>query len=225
MFVRLFFILTFTFCFRSIPFTMEQTTGFQQQTTNKAEYLDQFENQVIIELNKVRLNPAKYAEDKLARLVHNYDGKLLNIDGKIPIRTQEGKKALLDCLRDMKQAKPLPPLSPSQGLSQVAQILLKEQQRSGRIGHIGNRGSTPQSRVEKIGTWTGELSENITYGNDSPQMVVINLLIDDGVPNRGHRKNILNPKFNEVGIAAGSHPKYKQMCVMEMAGGFQKKEP
>jgi len=38
-----------------------------------------------------------------------------------------------------------------------------------------------------------EYAENIQYGNDSPVNAVCDLLVDFGISNRGHRKNILNP--------------------------------
>ena len=226
MVLRLFIILT-TGIFLQSNHSAAQPSGYWNQpmlnTAAHANYLNQFEKQVILELNKVRLNPAKYAEDYLAKLLNAYDGKLLTFDDAIPIRTQEGKRALLECIRELKKTQALPILSPSPGLSQAAKLLVVDQQKSGKVGHIGEKGSNPQSRVEQFGNWTDGLAENITYGSNSPQQVVINLLIDDGVPNRGHRKNILNKTFKTIGVAAGSHPKYKKMCVMEMAGSFQYK--
>jgi uncharacterized protein YkwD len=55
------------------------------------------------------------------------------------------------------------------------------------------------------------------------QRVVISLLVDDGVPGRGHRKSLLDGAFKAVGVATGNHPNYTEMCVVEMAGGFQDK--
>ena len=38
------------------------------------------------------------------------------------------------------------------------------------------------------------------YGNESAVFAVCDLLIDNGVPNRQHRKNILNPEFSEFAV-------------------------
>ena len=57
--------------------------------------------------------------------------------------------------------------------------------------------------------------ENISYGSAGLQ-VVIDLIVDDGVPSRGHRKNILDPGFHDVGIAIGPHLRYGTMCVMDL---------
>lgn len=195
----------------------------EAQNVSEANFLNDFEKQVLVEMNKVRANPAKYAEEFLEPMQNAYDGKLLKMPGTIPLRTQEGKKALLECIREMKKTSPLPLLSPSEGLSQAANLLVKDQGKSGKVGHTGNKGSTPQTRVEQRGKWDVKLAENIAYGNQSPRRVVISLLIDDGVPSRSHRKNILDKAFKTIGIATGSHPNYGNMCVMEMAGSFQEK--
>jgi uncharacterized protein YkwD len=47
-----------------------------------------------------------------------------------------------------------------------------------------------------------------------------NLLIDDGVADRGHRRNIYDASARVVGIACGPHPRYGTMCVIVQAGGF-----
>jgi uncharacterized protein YkwD len=47
--------------------------------------------------------------------------------------------------------------------------------------------------------------------------VVIQLLVDDGVPDRGHRDNILVPDWGAAGVACGPHLRYQQVCVMDYA--------
>jgi len=51
---------------------------------------------------------------------------------------------------------------------------------------------------------------------------MVQLYIDDGVPNRGHRTNMVeNPRFTMVGIAYCKHnSSYGNMIVVKYAGGF-----
>lgn len=60
-------------------------------------------------------------------------------------------------------------------------------------------------RVNKYAEWDGHISESVEYCYGDPQELIINLLIDDGIPLRGNRKNILNPEFNAFGIGLASH--------------------
>ena len=43
------------------------------------------------------------------------------------------------------------------------------------------------------------------------------LLIDEGVSNLGHRKNILNPKYTKIGVGVDFHPKYEKVIVIDYA--------
>jgi uncharacterized protein YkwD len=61
------------------------------------------------------------------------------------------------------------------------------------------------------------MAENIAYGENPARAVVIQLLVDDGVRDRGHRDNILDPKWTIEGVACGPHRDYRQMCVMDYA--------
>ena len=38
--------------------------------------------------------------------------------------------------------------------------------------------------------------------------VMLSLIVDDGVADRGHRVAIYNPRFRVVGIASGAHSEY-----------------
>jgi uncharacterized protein YkwD len=52
-------------------------------------------------------------------------------------------------------------------------------------------------------------------------MIVISLLVDDGVPSRGHRRNLLDKAFKFIGLSLGAHPVYRHMCVMDFAGSYR----
>ncbi|HKW09984.1 MAG TPA: CAP domain-containing protein, partial [Gemmatimonadaceae bacterium] len=65
-----------------------------------------------------------------------------------------------------------------------------------------------------------KISENMTFGPATAHDVVAALLIDDGITDRGHRKNILDPDVKTVGISCGPHKSFRVMCDMVQAGGF-----
>jgi uncharacterized protein YkwD len=53
--------------------------------------------------------------------------------------------------------------------------------------------------------------------------VVIGLLVDDGVPSRGHRHNILSADARFAGVGCGHHTEYGTMCVIDFAGGYRER--
>jgi uncharacterized protein YkwD len=64
------------------------------------------------------------------------------------------------------------------------------------------------------------MAENIAYGENPAREVVLQLLIDDGVYDRGHRNNLLDPQWTVAGVACGPHRDYRQICVMDYAAGY-----
>ncbi len=193
-------------------------------TAANVPYLSAFEKEVIYEINLFRSNPAKYAENYIDPLAKYYDQKIIHYPGDKSILSLEGIKALYECVRELKKENPLPLLYPNKALSFAASDHRQDQGKTGKTGHAGSDGSNMQQRIERYGMWQKRIAENIAYGNTTARQVLIFLLIDDGVKNRGHRKNLLHPAFHLVGVSFGSHPVYETMCVMEFAGGVIEKK-
>ncbi len=178
------------------------------------------ERGVLHELNLLRSNPGAYARQYLVPMRGYYQGRLFRRPGMVPILTQEGVSALDECIRVLERSRPVGELAASPGLARAARDHVRDQSASGRVGHTGADGSGMELRISRYGRWLEAAGENISYGYDDPRSIVTALLVDDGVASRGHRRNLLSDRFRVVGIAIGSHRVYRQMCVMDFAGGY-----
>jgi len=208
------------FALASLVYASDPNSATGLNTAANASYLSALEKEIIYEINLFRSNPAKYAEDYIAPLSRNYQKNILYYPGDKPIKTVEGVKALHECVRELKKETPKSILYPSEGLTKAAEDHLRDQSRTGRTGHIGSDNSNLKTRIDRYGKWKVRIAENIAYGNTSARQVIIFLLIDDNVKNRGHRVNMLHPDFKLVGVSCGKHPEYSTMCVMDFAGGM-----
>lgn len=185
------------------PRTSAVTHPAPRRTASQPE--ERYEDRILAELNFARTDPAGYA-DLVAERLSTYNGT-------------EGKRAIRECIAVLRRAKPRSPLAPSPHVTLAARDHVRDQSRSGRIGHTGSDGSTPFSRIDRYLTTRGA-GENIQYGLFDPRDIVVELLIDDGIPGRGHRVNILDPNFVHVGVATGPHPRYRTMSVMDFTYAY-----
>jgi uncharacterized protein YkwD len=183
----------------------------------------ELEQEVVKELNIARTAPRSYASH-LKDMRRLFYGKELRRPGDTIVLTQEGDAAVVEAIRFLENVKPIPPLKLSQGMSQGARDHVKVQGRSGTVGHDSDKGSQPWERISRYGTWDKTVGENIAYGCSRPRDVVISLIVDDGVPGRGHRKNIFNPNFRVAGVAWGPHAIHRTMCVIIFAGEYLEKK-
>lgn len=81
-------------------------------------------------------------------------------------------------------------------------------------------------RVNAKGTYR-LIGENIDYGqyrrNDivSARDTVVDWIVDRGVPDKGHRHNIFQCTFTQVGVGFGNHAgQYRIMTDIVLATGF-----
>lgn len=177
---------------------------------------------VVKELNFVRTNPKRYAVEVLEPRLKYFDGRMYAEPGKVRLLTQEGIAPLQECIQVLKTTAAMDTLALETGLCRSAQWLADDQARTGALGHTGSDGSDLVTRISRYGTWGILCGENCAYGSVTAREIVVQLLIDDGVPSRGHRINILKQEFKKVGIGFNKTGKaaYGAVTVMDFAGSY-----
>lgn len=88
--------------------------------------------------------------------------------------------------------------------------------RNGVISHTSSVGKTFVQRIQAAGRYTCG-AENIFNGSFNALESLIALLIDQGVADKGHRLNLLDPKFQLIGISFISYKEGKGILVQDFA--------
>lgn len=183
-------------------------------------FLDELESAIADEVNLVRSDPAAYAA--VLRDYRGYiHGPLLEVPGFEPLRLDEGRSAVDEAIAFLERQEPMPALFVSRGLSLSAKDLVLDQGGSGATGHAASDGSSPFDRMTRHGAWTGTAGEDVSYGPSFARAIVVALLVDDGQPTRGHRVNILSRDYSVMGVAAGRHPVFGTVCVIDFAWDYR----
>lgn len=209
-----------------------ETAYFQEVAAHN--YLSPMEQAIIAETNRLRMDPAGYA-DELALYEAYFNGLRLELPGLPPIETYEGFAVVEEAIAVLRETEPLLPLRSSAGMSLAASDHVTDMSITGESGHYGTDGSTPFERLNRYGQWDGSpgnrAGENLSYSPvtlDNPfdlaRWHVLQLVVDDGFPNRGHREAILRPDYRVTGVACGDHPLYGLMCSMTYATEYREAE-
>jgi len=164
-------------------------------TAVHAEFLNEDEKKVIFITNLARADGPLFAETFLKQYMI--------------LKDMKGNKYTRSLFRELQEVKDLPMLLPEKELYNVAR---DHATRSGMKGFEGHKGF--KNRYGPVMTKYMEVGENIYYGKYTAEEIVLQLLIDEGIEDLGHRKNILNPRFNSIGVSIKPHKSYSYNCVM-----------
>jgi uncharacterized protein YkwD len=173
---------------------------------------------IVAEINRARADPLGYARE-LRRYRSYYRNGTVWVPGRrIGLRTTEGTAPVDEAIRFLDRQPPLPPLAQAPHLRRAAADHVADQGASGQRGHRGRDGSSPAERIRRRGGGLyGASGEVIAYGPEDAISFVRELIIDDGVPDRGHRTLLFSPRFRFAGAACGRHPTWRYMCVVDFS--------
>lgn len=194
-------------------------------TARNVSYLTDVEKDVILEINKVRTDPKKYAEEVIKLILNTFvenpwQNPLIRKKGDTWLVTKEGTPVINELIAELQTIEPMQILTPSLGMSHAAKDHTEDCASHNTTGHAGSDGSQFWDRVNrygKINLYQAGGGECLSYGSNTGIDIVLQLLIDDGVQSRGHRKILLNSNASKIGVGFGEHPKYNYMCTLDLA--------
>jgi len=106
---------------------------------------------------------------------------------------------MLELVNQQRTAAGLAPVSLNAQLMSSAQEHSQDMADHDFLDHTGSDGSSPFDRIGRAGYSSGFAGENIAAGEPAPENAMADWM-NETPPNDGHRQNILNPNYREIGI-------------------------
>lgn len=168
------------------------TTPVPINTAASVSYMQQGEKDMITEINLLRSNPSAYIPYIEQHIAAIESGQ----------RASEPDEVMLarELINQLRSSKPLPLLQPHQGLYFAAKNHGSEMRAKAMKGHRSIDGAYPWDRILKIAPDLSDGNENLVGGASDIREAIVLLLIDAGIPDRGHRRNLLNPSWEYVAV-------------------------
>lgn len=107
---------------------------------------------------------------------------------------------LFNLINKFRQQAGLPSFEWSIPLAEAAQAHAEDMAQNNYFDHAGLDASSPADRAQRAGYSSSFVGENIAAGNEIPKAV-----FEQWMNSSGHRDNMLNEKYTEVGIGTILH--------------------
>ena len=180
----------------------------------------QLEARVLSELNYARSQPTEYLR-KLNAYKRRFVGLTVTDEAsRAVIETEEGANAVEEAIRFVQASAAKAELVWDDNLAGAAAEHANEQSLNGMVGHEAADGSDFGVRMDH---WQAlqqrpVVAEIISYGDFTQEGVVRELIVDDGVADRGHRAEIFDASLHRAGVSCKPHPIYGMSCVIDLSG-------
>lgn len=172
---------------------------FAANTAEKVGIISNTEKEIICLCNLARADGEKFWNVFLSSRIADQDSK--NV---------ESLKA------DLFKTKNIAPLRLDAGLCKAAAAHAEDMGNTGKIGSNSSTGTPYTERILKYyGSDSKIVGENCVYGNESAEDIVIQMLVDEGMPQHPHRFNILSPIWKSVGVATRQHKSWQWNTVLD----------
>ena len=189
----------------------------QLDTARELDYLSNMEKDIILALNMVRTDPSRYAKLYIRPLTSAFSGNLRHLNGRDWLITDEGYVPVEELYYILIHHAPAPAFIVDKSLHSSAEELALDQSLTGDTGHISSKGRGFAVRIRSYAQWKKSVSETIGYGGKTGFDMVNDMLIDDGVSDRGHRLIMMDPVFHFVGTSVRPHSMYGFTAVIDYA--------
>jgi uncharacterized protein YkwD len=184
------------------------------------EAMEALEEALVEEINRIRSNPAAYA-DVLSEFRTMYRDQIVAIPGHMAVRTHEGVAAVDDAIAVAQATPPMTNLARSPGLTQSARAYAFQLGHETNLGRGNDDSITLHGRLDAYGRVNGMFAENVGAVYRDARLMLLELFVDDGIETRVHRYNMLGPMFRVVGVGCAPHAKYEVVCVMDFAERYR----
>jgi len=188
--------------------------------------LETLEAEVLDALSAARLAPSDVAT-RLATRASQYKGKTYQPpDNARPRQTKEGASAVKDAIQWLHKCEAAGELDKAgEGLRLAAEDHAVDVGGAGVASHRGGDDSRPEDRATRYGKWKGAVGECLWYGRATTgAQVVEDLIVDDGVRDRGHRICVFDQRWKGAAVRAGTHTTFGTVVCIEFCVGFDDDE-
>lgn len=206
----------------------------KEELTKQAEF-----SLVILNLvNELRTEPLKFKIHleslKKCFLDNQVDEKSYRIGKNLVFKTKEGIKAIDEAIayvEKMAKKKPLKAFVHNIILDKSSLLHAKCMREGKFFAHENEKNKllyNPWDRVKQYcksytlcaeNLWSGKMDETLSL-KEQAITVVVALFIDDGVPSRGHRDNLLLQDATDLGVALWPYEGEKSVFVMNFGAGI-----
>ena len=199
----------------------------------------QLEQAILQATNKARTQPSSFASEINTKIIGTYQTKTFSDKSQqlwvtppgestsgynVPTEADAYKSDVNSAVKFLRSQVAPTALKWSNGLARAARDHAEDPKIN---GHTGGDGSTASERMNRYGT--GGRAENLGANHTTAFGYLASFIIDFRVPSRGHRKNIFNAAYTDLGVGchyfAPADPQYYGFirCVMNFGQSYQDK--
>lgn len=195
---------------------IERLSGWNMNivdTTRSFSFVGQKERDLLILINKLRQNPAKFADQYLS----HYSGSNVFYDeafkflSQLSLAQSNGFTSIhsMDIIDKC--------LKPELNLFKLAEKQGNDLNATGNTGHISTEGLTLVERLHSVNINSECFSEICSFGKSCPIGILLQLLVDDDdIDNFQNRETLVNGNYSHVGISVQLHKTYGYSCIITL---------